>query len=85
MALLHGEDDKLVACSESAKTLQRLSNSAAELTVVPQCGHVLMEELPDVFLTQLFLFLRKLELQQQHPHPHPPDNGKHNNSKFNTV
>jgi pimeloyl-ACP methyl ester carboxylesterase len=57
--VITGDDDRIVPTEQSLRLAEEIPN--AQLTVIPQCGHVPHEECPDVFLQAVTIFLDKLE------------------------
>lgn len=57
--VITGDDDRIVPTAESVRLAREIP--AAELAVLPACGHVPQEECPEAFLQAVEAFLGRLE------------------------
>lgn len=57
--VIAGDDDRVVPTQESARLAEEIPGS--QLVIIPQCGHVPMEECPQAFLEAMRVFLADLE------------------------
>ena len=58
--IIHGQNDRIVPLSNSLKLAEQIPNCT--LQVVPECGHVPQEELPQAFMDIAINFLERCKL-----------------------
>jgi pimeloyl-ACP methyl ester carboxylesterase len=61
--VITGENDRIVPAEDSIRLASELPN--AELTVIPDCGHVPHEECPQEFLSSIAEFMIRLQNQTE--------------------
>ena len=58
--MISGDDDRIVPPEESIRLANELTN--ADLTMIPDCGHLPQEEKPQEFVAAVVDYLRKNQL-----------------------